>query len=174
MANIGNCSVWFKHNLEHIRYEYDIKPDDYVIDLGSYQRKWADEIERRYKCKVDCFDLLINRAAWIFDGVLKFADEADQAHGTETGELQSDCFDIVQFLNREVRLMKINIEGAEYPILNHIIKSGKIGMIKEIQVQFHTVEGYEQMYDAIGNELNKTHCLTYRYPFVWENGRRKC
>jgi hypothetical protein len=47
-------------------------------------------------------------------------------------------------------------------------------MIKEIQVQFHLVEGYQQMYEAIGNELNKTHCLTYRYPFVWENWRRKC
>ena len=173
MANIGDCSVWFKHKLEHIRYEYAIKPDDYVIDLGSYQRTWADEIERRYGCQVDCFDLLINRAAWIYDGVLKFTNEADQAHGTESGEFESECFNIVNFLNRKVRLMKINIEGAEYPILNHIIKSGKIKMIKEIQVQFHMIDGYAEMYDEIGNELNKTHRLTYRYPFVWENWRLK-
>ena len=49
--NKQSLKQWQDENLEHLRYEYDLKPEDYVIDIGSYQGEWANEIEKRYGCK---------------------------------------------------------------------------------------------------------------------------
>ena len=73
-----------------------------------------------------------------------------------------------------IDLMKINIEGGEYDLLEHLIKTGWIDKIINIQVQFHDfVENAEARMLAIQNDLAKTHELTYQYKFVWENWRLK-
>ena len=70
--------------------------------------------------------------------------------------------------------MKINIEGAEYDLLEHLIDTGLISNIHNIQVQFHDfVSNAEQRMIMLQKELEKTHGLTYQYPFVWENWRVK-
>ena len=70
--------------------------------------------------------------------------------------------------------MKINVEGAEYPILKNLIETNSIIKIKNIQVQFHLFNDEENSdYELISKELSKTHKLTWRFPFVWENGELK-
>src|SRR5678809_1118970 len=71
MVRIGDQTEWVEKGLEHLRYEYDLKPDDYCIDIGSYRREWADEIVKRYGCKVECFEALDDRAAWLYDGEME-------------------------------------------------------------------------------------------------------
>lgn len=71
---------------------------------------------------------------------------------------------------RGIDLMKINIEGAEYDLLEHLIDTGFVEHIKNIQVQFHDfVPNAEQRMRRIQQRLQQTHSLTYQYPFVWEN-----
>jgi hypothetical protein len=71
---------------------------------------------------------------------------------------------------QNIDLMKINIEGAEYDLLEHVIETGFIRCIKNIQVQFHDfVPNAEQRMKSIKTRLEHTHSLTYQYPFVWEN-----
>ena len=73
----------------------------------------------------------------------------------------------------EIDLLKLNIEGAEYAVLQDMAKKNLLIKCKDIQVQFHTfVEDYGNQYDTIKAELLKTHCTTYSYPFVWENFKR--
>jgi hypothetical protein len=48
-------------------------------------------------------------------------------------------------------------------------------MIDELQVQFHIVEGqdYQTAYKELSDRLSKTHFITWRYPFCWENWKRR-
>ena len=70
--------------------------------------------------------------------------------------------------------MKINIEGGEYDLLEHFLESGFIKNINNIQIQFHDfIPNAEERMKKIQYELEKTHSLTYQYPFVWENWQRK-
>ncbi len=69
-----------------------------------------------------------------------------------------------------IDLLKINIEGDEFSLLLDLIDSGMITKFTNIQVQFHPfIEGAEEMYRGIKNELDKTHRTTYSYPWIWEN-----
>ena len=70
----------------------------------------------------------------------------------------------------EVALLKINIEGAEYDLLDHLIATGAIKKIRNIQVQFHDfVPDSTLRVHQIQHGLQKYHKLTYKYPFIWEN-----
>lgn len=168
---------WQDDGKEPIRYDYPLSPNDYVIDIGSYRREWADEITRRYGCFVECFDALDNRAAWTHDGVLLFGGQYyyTSAFEPEGPQTTYKCVDIAPFLQREVALCKINIEGSEYDLLEYIIRKGLHKNIKYLQVQFHVVDGldWEERYKCIAEALSLTHKLTWRYPFVWESWERK-
>jgi hypothetical protein len=69
-----------------------------------------------------------------------------------------------------IDLMKINIEGGEYELLEELIKEGLVKSIENIQVQFHDFvpEAYSRM-RRIQEALSQTHQLTFQYEFVWEN-----
>jgi hypothetical protein len=176
MVSIGDQTEWVEKGLEKLRYDYDLSPNDYCIDVGSYRREWADEMIKKFGCHVECFDALDNRAAWTKDGVLSmggafyYTSMYDQK-----GVQEFRCFDIAPFLNREVAVIKINIEGGEYELLEYITEQGLHKNIKNIQVQFHKVDGfdYKFLYKHISGRLSVTHDLTYRYEYVWENWKRK-
>jgi hypothetical protein len=165
--------VWQNENLEHLRYEYDLKSTDAVLDIGSYRREFADEIIKRYGCMVECFDALDNRAAWVKDGQIKTGGAYYYTSMFSEGNTFYDCVDIAPFLKSEVALVKINIEGGEYELLNYIIDTGLIKNIKNIQVQFHLIEqDNDFVYGKLSDRLYETHKITWRYPFVWENWER--
>lgn len=178
MVNLGPAlKEWQEKDMEHLRYEYDLKLDDLVLDIGSYRREFADEIARRYGCKVECFDALDNRAAWTFNGQLEMGGQYyyTSAYDKSGPTQKYDCVDIAPFLKKEIALLKMNIEGGEYDLLDYIYYQCSFTGIKNLQIQFHHVEGreWEISYAAIAHKLAYTHELTWRVPFVWENWRRK-
>jgi hypothetical protein len=175
MISIGDQTEWVEKGLERLRYEYDLKPSDYCIDIGSYRMEWATEIIKRYGCKVECFDALDNRAAWTHDGVLMMGGAYYYTSMFDDKGMQEfKCVDIAPYLQKEIAVMKINIEGGEYRLLNYIIDKGDIMNIKNIQVQFHLSDQFNTdiEYMEINRKLHETHELTWRYPFVWENWER--
>lgn len=170
--NDTQLAIWQSQNLEHIRYEYEgVK---HCIDIGSYRREWANEMIKRYGCTVECFDALDHRAAWTFDGELSFGGAYYYTSLFEPAAATYKCVDIAPYLEREVDVCKINIEGGEYLLLAHIIGKGLHKNIRNLQVQFHEVDGldWQAGYDAIAVELSKTHKPTWHYPFCWENWQR--
>jgi hypothetical protein len=66
--------------------------------------------------------------------------------------------------------MQINIEGAEYDVLEHAIKNNLLKNINKIIVQFHT--NVEDCYIRRSNIQNKLQEFGYSklfdYPFIWE------
>ena len=69
-----------------------------------------------------------------------------------------------------VALLKLNIEGGEFELLEHLLDSGEIERFENIQVQFHwfAPEAHRRM-QRIHEQLTVSHQTTYQYRFVWEN-----
>src|SRR3990167_6621954 len=106
------------------------------------------------------------------DGIMYLHGDATNAFEKSKKKETVRFIDFNRFLNdiECVDLMKINIEGGEYDLLNSMIKQGTIGKIKNILVQFHNNgEYFESQREAICNELKLTHWQTFNYPFIWEN-----
>lgn len=186
--NEQSQSEWQSRNLEHLRYEYDLSSTDTVIDIGAYQGEWSREIYNRYRCNLILIEpgpwangfehgQVINKAAWIYDGKLKFGGVYYYSSSLEQPTHEYECFDINQLLFQypEIALVKLNIEGGEYKLLNHIMDAGLQRQIRNLQVQFHQIEGwdYEQWYDFITEWLEETHQVEWRWKFCWESWRRK-
>lgn len=172
--NADSLKQWQDDDMECMRYAYDILPGDRVLDIGSYQREWGKRFEEM-GATVEYFDALDNRAAWINDGMIQMGGAFYYTSAFEPDGQMYKCVDIAPFLKEEVQVVKINIEGMEYGLLDYIIETGGIEKIAHLQVQFHQVEGqpWEQMYEDLAKKLEETHDIEWRYPFVWESWKRK-
>lgn len=192
---------WIKDNGDDtLRLNYPLNSDSLVFDLGGYSGDWAARIMARYQCRVFVFEPIPQFCQSIKK---RFATEKRAfvycfgLHSrTEVGEIAVDqnassryrasrstrsqdaqFVDIKEFIDREniqrIDLMKINIEGGEYDLLERILELGLAYCIANIQVQFHDfVADAASRRDRIRTALRATHEVTYEYAFVWENWRR--
>ena len=72
-----------------------------------------------------------------------------------------------------IDLIKINIEGGEYELLERLLDTGLARHIGHLQVQFHRfVPGAAERRERIRARLKETHVLHYDYDFVWESWTR--
>jgi len=70
----------------------------------------------------------------------------------------------------KIDLMKVNIEGGEYELLEFLVESSLICQIRDLQIQFHDfVPDAERRMHSIQRSLERTHRQTWSYQFVWEN-----
>lgn len=82
--------------------------------------------------------LLERKAAWVRDGEISY-----HANGLASEILQGDetvsCFDLSPWLRSigEQVILKMDVEGAEYELLWHIIRTGNAGTIKRLLVEWH-------------------------------------
>jgi FkbM family methyltransferase len=182
--NAQSLKKWQDEGLERLRYEYDLKPSDTVIDIGAYKGEWAAEIFNRYGCKIIAIEpteyirdfkhgQIINKAAGVHNGKMSFGGRAYYTSAFEPGDHEYECVDINPILKQyeQIAMLKINIEGSEYDLLDHIIGAGLHKRVNNLQVQFHQIAGvpYGTWYKDIEKKLSQTHRLTWKYPFCWEN-----
>ena len=191
---------WFRDKGDSThRQSYDLDESSVVFDLGGYEGQWASDIFSRYCCTVHIFEPVEAYAENIqkrFDrngqiNVHSFglgstnteihigmgndgSSAFKQAVQTTLGKLvqAKEFFDLNGI--SEVHLMKINIEGGEYELLEHLLDTGLTTKIQNIQVQFHDfVPNAEARMKSIQNRLSITHDITYQYEFIWENWKLK-
>lgn len=182
-----------------LRLDYRLDETSIVFDLGGYEGQWASDIFGKYCCKIYVFEPVLEFAGQIekrffFNrhivvhrfglsdetSMRKIAVCADGSsifkHGSDIREahfVRAADFLMHNGFSR-IDLMKINIEGDEYNLLDHLIETGWVRCIRNIQVQFHDfVPDAQRRMKEIQNELQKSHVLTFQYPFVWENWRIK-
>lgn len=184
---------------ETLRLDYDeLDEHSIVFDIGGYKGQWASDIFSKYLCQIYIFEPIRKYASVIkkrfkknskihvyFFGLsdknkkTRIAVEEDSSSiykkGQESAEIE--IVNITEFLKsnniQHIDLMKINIEGEEYDLLDALVQSGFVENIMNIQVQFHDfVENAESRMKKVQSELSKTHKLTYQYLFVFENWKR--
>lgn len=199
--NAENYTKWVTDKGDStLRLDYPLNKESIVFDLGAYKGHFADQIYAKYKCKVFAFEpipsfykLLENKYAcnskvFVFnlaiigttDKQKLFVVDNDQSGSFIEGKnkVLVECCRLGEVMYclmvEHIDLIKINIEGGEYALLKYMIDNRLVQICANIQVQFHTfVNLYEEKYEWIKEKLSETHELTYRYPFVWENWRRK-
>ena len=170
-----------------------------MVDLGGYQGQWASDIYSKYQCKVFVFEPIdhffnfitnrfkANRNIVVSRVALGNADKeeiiyekADGSSVVRKGGIPATIefrkFDsMMKELNiQQIDLLKINIEGGEYDLLDYIIATGWAHKINNIQVQFHDyfAEAKQRM-EKIQDALSATHYTTYQVEFIWENWKKK-
>jgi FkbM family methyltransferase len=182
-----------------LRLDYDLDESSIVFDLGGYEGQWASDLFSMYCCSIRIFEPVEefalnigkrfskNRKITLHKfGLSSETTNARIALGNDGSSIfksgdQSEDISLVRAIDfmhensiSKIDLMKINIEGGEYDLLEHLIESGFVNKIKDIQVQFHDFipDAESRMHD-IQKQLERTHRLTYQYEFVWENWRIK-
>ena len=82
--------------------------------------------------------------------------------------------DVLEELGVErIGLMKINIEGGEYDLLQSMADRDLFGRVDSLQIQFHDfAEDAVRRREAIQDALSRTHECTWCYDFVWEYWKR--
>ncbi len=182
---------------ETLRLDYPLDAESTVVDLGGYEGAWSASIFSRYGCTIHVFEPVPAFAEEIetrFSGnsrvtvhefglsdrtreeTLSLDGDGSSLHrsGGPTQRVQlrrAADFLSDQGLDR-IHLMKINIEGGEYDLLEHLLDTDWIRRIDDLQVQFHDFlpDAIERMH-RIQERLQLTHRPTWRYPLVWENWR---
>ena len=71
-----------------------------------------------------------------------------------------------------IDLLKLNIEGAEYDVLDRLDQSGWLPRIDQVLVQFHEWHPHaHRRRRAIRGALARDHVEQWNYPWVWERWR---
>lgn len=187
-------AMWLLDNGETKRYDYNLNNESFIIDLGGYKGAWADSMYKRYECSILIFEpvksfyediaekfrynknITVRHSALGNENRTDMISVAGDAASIFTGEKNEeinviDIFEQFKFEGiKSVDLMKINIEGSEYEVLERMIESGMIDMVDNFQIQFHDfIPNCSQRRDFIINELSKTHKCDWSYTWVWEN-----
>ena len=182
-----------------LRLEYDLSDNSTVFDLGGYEGQWASDIFSRYCCNIFIFEpvpafanaiqrrYVKNTKIRVFPFGLSSttqntslslrADSSSQFKKSDNS-VPVTFIKAADFLAehdiKEIDLMKINIEGGEYDLLDHLIETGTTDLIRNIQVQFHDfIPDAKTRMVKIQERLSTTHTMTYSFPFVWENWQLK-
>ena len=89
--------------------------------------------------------------------------------GDETIELV-DFAKFAEDRQDKIDLIKINIEGEEFAVLDTLYKNNMLSRITDLQIQTHPfVNDARAKYMTMDYQLNTTHKKTYFYPWIWEN-----
>jgi FkbM family methyltransferase len=169
-----------------------------VVDLGGYKGDFASDIFAKYQCLVYVFEPVPAYADFTRDrfrrnGKIRVftyglgeknetrligLDEAAASlfRGKRETKIELRNFEEVmrELGITHVDVLKVNIEGGEYELLPHLVRSGTIKKVRALQVQFHDFyPGAKAAMNAIRTELEKTHTLTWGFEFAWENWERK-
>ena len=177
---------------EDIRYEYDLTPLDFVHDCGGHMGDFADAIFNRYGCFVHVWEPISSHYAICKErfkendkitvhncGVGAATTKAIfrvkgnmSGAWADDGELENvEMIDVSRIL--PAALIKINIEGGEYSVLERLLETGDITRFKAIQVQFHEFPGMEESLairrKIILERLSKTHFTRWDYGMAWSS-----
>ncbi|WP_445148470.1 FkbM family methyltransferase [Baekduia sp. Peel2402] len=195
--------AWKRDDLyRKLQLTYDLDAGSTVLDVGGFEGQWASDIVAMYNCRVEVFEPVpeyarrieerfarnplvtvhaVGLAAETRSAALDVSGDAS-SHAradapVEDGiaiELRSAAEVFAELPDGRVDLMKVNIEGAEYELLESLVETGLITQVRDLQVQFHRfVPDAERRMLALRAALERTHEATYQYDFLWENWRRR-
>lgn len=184
---------------EEDRFEYLLSPDSVVLDCGGYKGEWAQRIHDRYGSVIHVFEPVAeffkatanrlvntpnvhvyNYGVGAIHRLVEFSLQNDSTgEFSQTTEKEwvsikgiEDIF--TRLTLGDVDLMKVNIEGGEFALLERMVKCGLIKRVKNLQVQWHDlVPDSINRFEVLQNEFAKTHELTFDNGWVWQGWRLK-
>ena len=176
-----------------LRLDFPLDTTSVVMDVGGYQGQYAGDIYSAFRCRVHVYEPIPAFAAFIgerFTGnpdivvhdyglaantrteQMHLAGDATSALDAITGAAQEVRFvSILDELSRigPVSLLKLNIEGLEYELLEAMLDNSAVATVDHFVIQFHDfAPDAAARRERIRASLAATHELRWDYPFVWE------
>lgn len=157
-----------------------------VWDVGGYSGDWAAEFKEKTGLQPRCFEpvgefadkiekrgIQVERFGLLdkdCQQTIQIATDRSGLYGIVGKPQVAEFRDVVSVLGDSVvAVMKLNVEGAEYPILERLLEAGRTAQIGTLLIQFHGfMPKADKRYRVIAEGLRKTHNLTWRTPWVWE------
>jgi FkbM family methyltransferase len=197
-VNARSLLQWKLFRPDRLLYKHCLHSDALIYDVGGYIGDWTWGMLEKYSCKVYVFEphpeLFKHLSNRFMDSIgvklhefalggksdrvlLSSAAEGSSIVSRRGADLiQVQLVDICYHLRSEgrpVALIKLNIEGAEYDLLERLLWSEESMLAGDFLVQFHLGSpDAEQRYAEIARKLCETHRCVWRYAFLWELWRR--
>tara|TARA_B110000008_G_C16945480_1_gene554233 strand:- start:1256 stop:1948 length:693 start_codon:yes stop_codon:yes gene_type:complete len=178
--------------------DFDLSPGSIFFDVGGFEGEYTSNILQEYDCKAYIFEphpvffqgikkrFIDNNKVKVFNYGLGGKTEnvflSDDSHGSKVSNEKTalsitikDISEVIQELQiKKIDLLKLNIEGSEYELLERLIETKEINKIQKIKIQFHeNILNPEFRREEIRNKLKNTHKEIWSYYFVWERWDKK-
>jgi FkbM family methyltransferase len=140
-ANIGLSVIFFKQlcpNAKVIAFEPDTKIFKYLdFNVKSFG---FDDVE------------LVRKAVWNKDTTLSFLSEGADGGRVQTSIdkkslIEIEAVDIMPYLDQRIEFLKLDIEGAELPVLERMVP--KLGNVENMFVEYHSFGHEAQNLDRV-------------------------
>lgn len=183
----------------HLLHDADIGSQSIVLDVGAFTGKWADAVAELHDPVIYAFEPNPRSYARLEEKAANNRKLRPQQYGlggrdetvefTLNGLGSSMCDDRSRNRNVDkiqvkiaaidsawrslsldrVDLMKINIEGAEFPLLERMIETDMLDKVDTFLIQFHEWHpDARRRREVIQRALSQTHRQEWNYDFVWE------
>ncbi len=179
----------------------DLDETSTVVDAGAFIGEWAGAIEQRYGASVIAFEpgpmYVAEMRRRLGDGTkvrivpvgLGARDQRASlelegpgsrvvdTHGSDDAA-EIEIRDVAAVLSElgveRIDLLKVNIEGGEYDVLDRLADTGWLERVDDLLVQFHEwYPGAPGRRRRIRRRLAETHDEVWDYPWVWERWTRR-
>ncbi len=198
-----NVKKWFKDKGDvYKRLDYpELNEKSVVFDVGGYLGTFTESIYTRYGSNIHLFEpvdefhkacdfkfrhiskIKIHKYGLSKDNItssIYISEDASSITPIDDAAREDiilrNILEVIKELNIDsIDLIKINIEGEEYNLLESLVSDNEIiCKVKNIQVQYHTfIPGAEKRREGINELLKNTHECTWCYDWVWENWKLK-
>ena len=173
--------------------DYNLQTDSIFFDVGGFEGDYTEKIVNEYGCKSYIFEPhpvyfkkiqkrfsnnnnvhVLNYGLGAQTENLFLTDDSESSKVTDKKtELKIIVRDIIEVIKeldiKKIDLLKLNIEGMEYALLENLIETREIDKINKLKIQFHeNVPNAEQRRKDIRKKLGKTHKEIWSFYMVWE------
>ena len=171
-----------------------------IFDVGAFTGDWAEKVSVRSGAKIYSFEpspealpalhrrldqypnvTICEYALGARDASMTLADTGPGStlYGSSTSVdlprvAVRDIVGVIEELELDhVDVIKMNIEGGEYDVLERLADTGWLPKIGLVSVQFHEwLPRAHRRRRAIRHALARSHTLVWEYPWVWELWKR--
>lgn len=171
---------------------------DTVLDIGGYDGDWTAEILARYGSRSVVVEAIptaaqtlsrrfahnkrvriVGSALMAKPGRVRMSvAENGSSVRTQAGapSVEVDALpvsDLLAMVDGDIGVVKMNIEGAEFDVLDEWSRLDALGRVRTWLIQFHdAVPDAAGRVARLAEALGRTHHPRFRHPFVWERWDR--
>lgn len=194
---MGNAVSW----REDLRYDYPLTRDSVVVDVGGYHGDFTYGIVKRFQCRVIVIEPVVRFCSHMMARfeheplvTIKQCALTGPPYGMAEIQISGNCssFDVgdrpvigrdmvercdpaaMFSMDESFDLLKINIEGGEYELIDRLVATGLISRFRFVQVQTHCAPDQEFLVTRMRSLLSKTHEYSWVFNNVrWESWERR-
>ena len=174
-----------------------LNKDSVIIDGGGFNGEFTDEILKKNFHKIYIYepdtnfynDLLkkykfekkveiLNLALFDKEQIITLSENSNASSIMENIEdgTKVKAVDISKEFKKykNIDLLKLNIEGAEYNVISRLIETQEINKVTYLLVQFHKEHDLDgSKFEKINLEILKNYIIVFNYKYVWSLFIRK-